>query len=142
MGPTPTPTTFETATEEVPVPFEATTVDDPQLDQGATALVAAGVNGVNVADADPLASSSSGRVSTTRPSTSSDRVARAGSLAVKEEIKKVIVGQDHLLERLRAARTFRAASFQMRQLGFAAYDLPRIFERGLHAGGDTEATDE
>ncbi|WP_082297942.1 MULTISPECIES: G5 domain-containing protein [unclassified Microbacterium] len=46
--PTPTPTTFETATEEVPVPFTATTVDDPQLDQGATALVAAGVNGVKV----------------------------------------------------------------------------------------------
>lgn len=46
--PTPTPTTFETATEEVPVPFEASTVDDPQLDQGATALVAAGVNGVKV----------------------------------------------------------------------------------------------
>lgn len=45
---TPTPTTFETATEEVPVAFEATTVDDPQLDQGATALVAAGVNGVKV----------------------------------------------------------------------------------------------
>ncbi|MFJ2543723.1 G5 domain-containing protein [Microbacterium sp. NPDC087589] len=47
-SPTPTPTTFETAIEEVPVPFAATTVDDPQLDQGATALVAAGVNGVNV----------------------------------------------------------------------------------------------
>lgn len=47
-SPTPTPTTFETATEEVPVPFEATTVDDPQLDQGATALVGAGVNGVKV----------------------------------------------------------------------------------------------
>lgn len=47
-SPTPTPTTFETATEEVPVPFEATTVDDPQLDQGATALVAVGVNGVKV----------------------------------------------------------------------------------------------
>ena len=47
-SPTPTPTTFETATEEVPLPFEATTIDDPQLDQGATALVAAGVNGVKV----------------------------------------------------------------------------------------------
>ncbi len=47
-SPTPTPTTFETATEEVPVPFEAATVDDPQLDQGATALVSAGVNGVKV----------------------------------------------------------------------------------------------
>jgi hypothetical protein len=47
-SPTPTPTTFETATEEVPVAFEATTVDDPQLDQGATALVSAGVNGVKV----------------------------------------------------------------------------------------------
>jgi oligopeptidase A len=30
---------------------------------------------------------------------------------------------DHLLERLRAARTFRAATFQMRQLGFAMVDL-------------------
>lgn len=30
---------------------------------------------------------------------------------------------DALLERLRAARTFRAATFQMRQLGFAAVDL-------------------
>lgn len=47
-SPTPTPTTFETATEEVPVPFEAATVDDPQLDQGATALVSPGVNGVKV----------------------------------------------------------------------------------------------
>ncbi|KQR49739.1 hypothetical protein ASF87_07210 [Microbacterium sp. Leaf161] len=32
----------------MPVPFEAATVDDPQLDQGATALVSAGVNGVKV----------------------------------------------------------------------------------------------
>lgn len=46
--PTPKPTTFETATEEVLVPFEVTTVDDPQLDQGVTALVTAGVNGVKV----------------------------------------------------------------------------------------------
>ncbi|WP_311260477.1 G5 domain-containing protein [Microbacterium sp. WCS2018Hpa-9] len=47
-SPTPTPTTFETATEEVPVPFAATSVDDPQLDQGATTLVAAGVDGMKV----------------------------------------------------------------------------------------------
>lgn len=46
--PTPIPTTFETVTEEVPVPFEATTVDDPQRDQGTTALVTAGANGVKV----------------------------------------------------------------------------------------------
>lgn len=46
--PTPVPTTFQTATEEVLVPFEATTTDDPNLDQGATALVAAGVDGLKV----------------------------------------------------------------------------------------------
>lgn len=46
--PTPIPTTFETAAEEVVVPFEATTIDDPQRDQGTTALVTAGVNGVKV----------------------------------------------------------------------------------------------
>jgi hypothetical protein len=46
--PTPVPTTFQTATEEVLVPFEATTVDDPNLDQGATALVATGVDGLKV----------------------------------------------------------------------------------------------
>lgn len=46
--PTPIPTTFQTATEEVLVPFEATTVDDPNLDQGATALIATGVDGLKV----------------------------------------------------------------------------------------------
>lgn len=46
--PTPVPTTFQTATEEVLVPFEATTTNDPNLAQGATALVAAGVDGLKV----------------------------------------------------------------------------------------------
>ena len=46
--PTPVPTTFETATEEVIVPFGVSTIDDPALDQGTTALVSAGVNGVKV----------------------------------------------------------------------------------------------
>ncbi|WP_407359246.1 G5 domain-containing protein [Microbacterium sp. LTA6] len=46
--PTPTPTTFGVATEEVPLPFELTTVDDPLLDQGTNALVTAGVNGLKV----------------------------------------------------------------------------------------------
>lgn len=47
--PTPTPTTtFETVTEEVAIPFAATVVDDPLRDQGTTALVTAGVNGVKV----------------------------------------------------------------------------------------------
>lgn len=48
-SPTPTPeTTFETVTEEVAIPFAATVVDDPLRDQGTTALVTAGVNGVKV----------------------------------------------------------------------------------------------
>ena len=47
--PTPTPTTtFETVTEEVAIPFAATVVDDPLRDQGTTALVTAGVDGVKV----------------------------------------------------------------------------------------------
>jgi hypothetical protein len=46
--PAPTPTTFDTVTEEVAIPFEQTTTDDPLLDQGATALVVAGVAGVKV----------------------------------------------------------------------------------------------
>lgn len=46
--PTPIPTTFETVTEEVLIPFEATTIDDPQRDQGTTAIVTAGANGVKV----------------------------------------------------------------------------------------------
>jgi len=46
--PTPVPTTIQTATEEVLVPFEATTTDDPNLDQGVTALVTAGVDGLKV----------------------------------------------------------------------------------------------
>ncbi len=46
--PTPSPTTFDTAIEEVAVPYAQTTVDDPQRDQGTTALITAGVNGVKV----------------------------------------------------------------------------------------------
>ena len=46
--PTPTPTTFETATEEVAIPFAKTTVDDALRDQGTTAIVTAGVNGVKI----------------------------------------------------------------------------------------------
>lgn len=46
--PSPIPTTFETATEEVVLPFAATTMDDPQRDQGTTAVVTTGVNGVKV----------------------------------------------------------------------------------------------
>ncbi len=42
---------------------------------------------------------------------------------------------DDLLDRLRAARTFRAASQQMRQLGFAAVDL--ALHRGFE-GGDAD----
>jgi oligopeptidase A len=51
---------------------------------------------------------------------------------------------DELLERFKAARTFRAATMQMRQLGFAAVDLAlhmrRVRRRGAparlrHAGG-------
>lgn len=44
--PKPVPTTFDTETESVSVPFERTTVDDPQRDAGTTAIVTAGVNGV------------------------------------------------------------------------------------------------
>ncbi|MFK4761449.1 G5 domain-containing protein [Microbacterium sp. ZW T5_45] len=46
--PIPIPTTFETVTEEVLITFEATTIDDPQRDQGTTAIVTAGANGVKV----------------------------------------------------------------------------------------------
>nr|WP_201468433.1 G5 domain-containing protein [Microbacterium hydrocarbonoxydans] len=46
--PTPVPTTFQTATEEVLVPFESSTVDDPELAHGTTTLVSAGVDGVKV----------------------------------------------------------------------------------------------
>ncbi|MFC9985065.1 G5 domain-containing protein [Microbacterium keratanolyticum] len=43
--PTPTPTTFATLTEDAPVPFANATVEDPEMDQGATALVTAGIAG-------------------------------------------------------------------------------------------------
>ena len=46
--PSPTPTTFETLTENVAIPFERTTIDDPLRDQGTTAVVTAGVDGVKV----------------------------------------------------------------------------------------------
>ena len=46
--PSPSPTTFDTLAEEVAVPYAATTVDDPQRDQGTTTLVTAGVDGVKV----------------------------------------------------------------------------------------------
>lgn len=42
------PTTFDTAIEEVAIPFEQTTVDDPARDQGTTAVVTAGVAGLKV----------------------------------------------------------------------------------------------
>jgi oligopeptidase A len=45
----------------------------------------------------------------------------------------------HLLERLRAARTFRAASAQMRQLGFAAADLALHVEYDPARDGDVMA---
>jgi len=41
-----------------------------------------------------------------------------------------------LLERLRAARTFRAATFQMRQLGFAAVDLALHIDYDPNTDGD------
>ena len=44
--PTAAPTTFDTSTEEVAVPFQQTTIDDPQRDKGTTAIVTAGVAGV------------------------------------------------------------------------------------------------
>ena len=46
--PSPSPTTFDTLAEEVAVPYAATTVDDPQRDQGTATLVTTGVNGVKV----------------------------------------------------------------------------------------------
>lgn len=46
--PTPTPTTFTTETAETAIPFERTTVDDPQRDQGTSAIVTAGIDGVTV----------------------------------------------------------------------------------------------
>lgn len=42
------PTTFDTVTEEVAIPFEQTTIDDPARDQGTTAIVTAGVAGLKV----------------------------------------------------------------------------------------------
>lgn len=46
--PKPTPTVFQTVVERTAVPFEHTTVEDTQLDQGLTTLVTAGVDGVTV----------------------------------------------------------------------------------------------
>lgn len=46
--PTPNPTTFTTVSEESPIPFEKTTIDDPQLDQGTTTVTTIGVNGIMV----------------------------------------------------------------------------------------------
>lgn len=47
--PTPTPkTTVVTETVETPIAFERSTVDDPQLDQGVSAIAIVGVNGVLV----------------------------------------------------------------------------------------------
>ncbi|WP_164234099.1 G5 domain-containing protein [Microbacterium hydrocarbonoxydans] len=46
--PTPVPTTVGTLTENVAIPFERTTIDDPLRDQGTTAVVTAGVDGVKV----------------------------------------------------------------------------------------------
>lgn len=46
--PSPTPTRIDSLTEEVAVPYVATTVDDPQRDQGTSAVITAGVNGVKV----------------------------------------------------------------------------------------------
>ena len=44
--PSPTPTTFEVVTADTPIPFERTSIDDPQRDQGTTAIATAGVDGV------------------------------------------------------------------------------------------------
>jgi len=46
--PTPNPTTFTTVSEESPIPFEKTTIDDPQLDQGNTTVTTIGANGIMV----------------------------------------------------------------------------------------------
>lgn len=46
--PTPNPTTFTTVSEESPIPFGKTTIDDPQLDQGNTTVTTIGANGIMV----------------------------------------------------------------------------------------------
>lgn len=46
--PSPKPTTFEDLEESTAIPFERTTVDDPQLDVGQTAVTTAGVDGTKV----------------------------------------------------------------------------------------------
>jgi oligopeptidase A len=46
---------------------------------------------------------------------------------------------EHLLERLRASRTFRAGSAQMRQLGFAAVDLALHIDYDPARDGDVMA---
>lgn len=47
-SPAPIPTTFETVSEEVVVPFVQTTADDPLSIQGSSAVTTVGVNGVTV----------------------------------------------------------------------------------------------
>jgi len=46
--PTPVPTTFETVDVVTAIPFERSTVDDPERDLGTTAIVTAGVEGSKV----------------------------------------------------------------------------------------------
>ncbi|WP_417512353.1 G5 domain-containing protein [Microbacterium sp.] len=46
--PTPNPTTFTTVSEESPIPFGKTTIDDPQLDRGNTTVTTIGANGIMV----------------------------------------------------------------------------------------------
>lgn len=46
--PSPKPTTFEEVDESKTVPFERTTVDDPQIDAGQTAVTTVGVDGTKV----------------------------------------------------------------------------------------------
>lgn len=46
--PTPNPTTFTTVIEESAIPFERTTLDDPQSDQGTSAITVTGSEGILV----------------------------------------------------------------------------------------------
>jgi hypothetical protein len=47
-SPSPKPTTFEDVEESSPVPFERSTIDDPNIDVGQTAITTAGVDGTKV----------------------------------------------------------------------------------------------
>lgn len=47
-SPSPKPTTFEDVEESTPVPFELSTIDDPNIDAGQTAITTAGVDGTKV----------------------------------------------------------------------------------------------